>query len=1420
MFLSPCLPVTPIYSISPCEVSSHRSHATAWLRKALLLLCVFAAVVQSAPSQTATSVNVPTWRYDNTHAGANTQETLLTTANVTPSSFGLLFSRSVDGYVYAQPLYISSLTMSDGLMHNVLFVATEHDSVYAFDADSNAGANAHPLWQISLLSPSYGAAAGATTVPSADVDSTNIAPEIGITSTPVINVAGNTMYVVAKTKESGAYVQRLHAINILTGAEQPNSPKIIQATVSGTGIGSSGGQLAFDPLRQLNRPALAYYNGVVYAAFGSHGDEGSFHGWLFAFDGTTLTQTSVLCLSPTGSDAGIWASGAGLPIDSGGTAGRMFLVTGNGTNSAYPPFNPGVNLGDSIVTVSLANGGLVVTDAFTSFNQATLSGLDHDQGSGGILMLPDQTGPNPHVLIQAGKEGRILVLNRDNLGGYLPGGTSNTNALQDITGEITGLWSTPAYWNGNVYIWGNGDYAKAFSLNNGVLTPAYTSISGVSTGYPGASFVVSSNGTANGIAWAVKTGGASEILYAFDATNLSTILYESDKQARDNAGPTNKFVVPVVTNGHVYVAAAYQVDVFGLLNGESVAATPTFSPKAGAFELPQPLSLSTTTLPANIYYTLDQTVPTTGSTIYTSPITLIAPTTIKAIASATNYLQSAIASATFTIPTQTPAPSFIPASGTYTSSQQVVIADADRLATIYYTLDGSAPTTTSTVYTAPITVAANTTINAAAIDSTRKNNNLATAPYVIQAGGSSMNFGSGFASVNGLTFNGSAVAASDGSLELTNGGTYEAGSAFSSQPINVQAFTTDFAFQQLNAIADGFTFTIQNAGATALGSNAGALGYGNSKGTGIPTSVAVKFDIYNNAGEGNDSTGFYTDGALPQIPATDMTSSGVILRSGDTMQAHLNYDGTTLSMRLTDSLTGKTFTYGNAINIPQIVGGATAYIGFTGGTGGSTSTQKILTWTYASQPGTSPTATPSFSPVAGNYTTGQSVVVSDASSGAVIYYTTDGSLPTTSSAVYHGAIGVSTGTTTIKAIAVAPSTAQSAVGQATYVISSVTAAPVFSPGAGTYPSATQISISDSTSGAVIYYTGDGTTPTTASTVYSSPIVVGTGTTTLKALAVAAVASQSTVSSATYSVSAPATTTPVFSPAPGSYSTAQSVAISDSSSGSTIYYTTDGSSPTTSSSVYSSPIQVESTEVIHAMAIAPGLSASVISAGGYTIQATPVAIHFPSGFAGAGSSLALNGAGILNGSMLQIAKAGATYTQSAIWFATPVSIATFTTDFDFQILSGVADGFTFAIQNQGLSAMGPSGGGLGYGAAKPGGAVGIGESLAIKFDIYNNNGEGTDSTGFYTNGSSPTIPATNLSPSIVLKSGHTLHAHITYDGTTLTLALTDPSTSESFTTTYNVNLSTVVGGPTAYVGFTAGTGGSTMTANILDWIYQN
>jgi hypothetical protein len=456
------------------------------------------------------------------------------------------------------------------------------------------------------------------------------------------------------------------------------------------------------------------------------------------------------------------------------------------------------------------------------------------------------------------------------------------------------------------------------------------------------------------------------------------------------------------------------------------------------------------------------------------------------------------------------------------------------------------------------------------------------------------------------------------------------------------------------------------------------------------------------------------------------------------MLAHVTYDGTTLSMNLLDLVNNKTFTLTKAINIPQVVGGNTAYVGFTGGTGGLSSSQKILYWTYATQAVSPVTSAPAFSPPAGSYSTSQSVTLSSATTGAVIYYTTNGTAPTTASSVYNGAIAVGAGTTTIEAIAVASGASQSAVATAKYVVgSTVTSAPTFSPGAGTY------------------------------------------------------------------------------------TTTQSVALSSATAGAVIYYTTNGTTPTTSSMVYSTPIQVAATETLEAIAIAPSLQTSSTASAVYTIQAagtTP--INFASAFSSS-AGLSLSGSATVTKNMLQMTLAGATANKGSAWFSTPVSINTFTTDFNFQLVNAKADGFTFTIQNAGVSALGPPGSGLGYGASQPGGAGGIGRSVAVKFDIYNNDGEGTDSTGFYTDGASPTIPATDMTSSrVTLDNGHVFHAHITYDGTNLTLLLTDTTTSASFTKTSAINIPSIVGAGTAYVGFTGGFGGLSMTTEILNWTLTN
>lgn len=1006
------------------------------LSKPLVLTCIcIGTSISATPSaivaQTPTPVTVPTWRYDLTHAGQNTRETVLNPSNVNSNSFGKLFALPVDSTVYAQPLYVPGLKMSDGQTHNVLFVATENDSIYAFDADSNGGANAHPIWQISLLTSAYGAASGAVAVPWQDNGSPDVAPTVGITGTPAIDTATNTMFVVGSTKENGAYYSRLHAINIITGKEQPNSPVNITATVAGTGNGSSGGQLAFSALWENQRPALNFYNGYVYIGFASHGDNGPWHGWLFAYNATTLQQTSALCLSPNGIGAGVWAAGAGLPIDTTISGGRMYIVTGNGTRTSTPPFNASSAYGESVVAFNIANGKLTPVDIFTPFNFQLLNDKDWDQGSGGLLMAPDQPGSHPHLLITAGKEGRILVLNRDNLGGYVAGSTYSTNALQDISNVIPqakGFWSTPAYWNGNVYMWAENNVPMLFKLNGGVLDSQPDSQSPITTAYPDATFSVSSDGNQNGIAWAVRadqfnTKGPG-VLYAWEANDLTSTIYQSDTNpSRDNVGPANRFSIPVVTNGKVYVAAQKEVDVYGLLNGQPTTSAPVISPNGGTFTTAQSVNLSSSTSSAAIYYTLDGSTPTPASTEYTGPITISTATTVKAIASAPGFLQSSVSTAAFTFSTQTAAVSISPAGGTYGSAQTVTMSDVDANAKIYYTTDGSNPSASSTLYTGPIQVTVSKTIKAIAIDPALQNSNIATAAYVIQVGGNTINFGSGFSTTAGLQFNGSAVASNDTRLQLTDGGMNEAGSVFWNTPINIQAFTTTFQFQLSNAQGNGFTFTIQNAGPTALGGSASGLGYG-----GILKSVAVKFNFYNFNGEGSNSTGFYTNGQAPVLPTVDISPSGIQLNSGDSIQATVSYTGLTLNLKLLDLITNKAFTYSQPMNIPSIVGSNTAYVGFTGGSGGLSSSQKLISWTYTTQ-----AVHPDFSPGGGTYSTPQNVKLTSKTPDAVIYYTTNGTTPTAASTLYTGPINVAN-TETLLTIAVSPTLGTSVPSAASYTI--------------------------------------------------------------------------------------------------------------------------------------------------------------------------------------------------------------------------------------------------------------------------------------------------------------------------------------------------------------------------------------------------
>jgi hypothetical protein len=499
-----------------------------------------------------------TYHNDAARTGQNQQETLLAPANVNAAGFGRLFSFPVDGYVYAQPLYVRNVPIG-GQPHNVVLVATEHDSVYAFDADNQVAA---PLWHTSFIDP----ATGVTTVPSDDVSCDDLVPEIGITGTPVIDPATGTLYVVAKTKENGVYIHRLHALDITNGSARPGSGTVIQASVPGTGDpndGSGDVLFGYDSLRANQRAALLLSNRTVYIAFASHCDLGPYHGWAMAYDADTLTQVAALNATPDGSQAGIWQSGGGPAAD---VDGNVYLITGNGTFDAD---SGGQNFGNSFLMLSGAT--LTVTDYFTPYNQQALSDADQDVGAGGPVLLPDQpTGP-AHLIVSAGKDGTIYLLDRDNMGHFQPGSDSQiVQSLPFALGTGTGAdgyWSVPAYFSNTLYFVGVDDSLKAYALTDGKLGTTPVARSAELFPFPGAVPVVSANGASDAIVWVigVDTGGRA-VLRAYLATDVSAELYDSDQNvARDDPGLAVKFTVPTVVDGRVYVGTQDSLTAFGLL---------------------------------------------------------------------------------------------------------------------------------------------------------------------------------------------------------------------------------------------------------------------------------------------------------------------------------------------------------------------------------------------------------------------------------------------------------------------------------------------------------------------------------------------------------------------------------------------------------------------------------------------------------------------------------------------------------------------------------------------------------------------------------------------------------------------------------------------------------------------------------------
>lgn len=495
-----------------------------------------------------------TAQYGNARLGANTNETLLTTKNVNARQFGKIFSFEVDGDVYAQPLFLPQLEIPGKGKHDVIFIATEHDSLYAFDAKNNPST---PLWKTSFLDSGK----SVTTIPARDLHCPFIRPEVGITPTPVIDSTTETLYVLARTKENGAYFQRLHAVDVRTGTEKFGGPVKIEAT----GIRNEGGRqrsLAFDPLRENPRAALLLQNGNVYLTWASSCDVGEYHGWVMAYDAHTLKQTGSFNASPDASESGIWQSDAGAAADD---AGNVFVVTGNGKFDAS--FG-GRDYGNSVIKLRLESQGMAATDYFTPYNEKALNAQDLDLGSGGPLLLPDQPGPHHHLLITAGKGGGMYLLDRDAMGKHHAG--DNTNAVQSIELDRS-CFGSPAYWNNSIYIFCSQDVLRQYKLENGKLSPQPAAKGTVEFTDPGAALMISANRNAEGIVWWVATRSWNgpdhfAVLHAVDATHIDHELYTSEENSsRDRAGLALRFVMPAVLDGRVYIGVKGAVDVYGLL---------------------------------------------------------------------------------------------------------------------------------------------------------------------------------------------------------------------------------------------------------------------------------------------------------------------------------------------------------------------------------------------------------------------------------------------------------------------------------------------------------------------------------------------------------------------------------------------------------------------------------------------------------------------------------------------------------------------------------------------------------------------------------------------------------------------------------------------------------------------------------------
>jgi hypothetical protein len=553
------------------------------------------SVTASAVAAVTDLAGIYTYHDDLARDGANAQEYALTTSNLNTASFGKLFSCTVDGAVYAQPLWMAGLTVN-GALHNVVFVATEHDGLFAFDADASPCAT---LWNVSLIDGNHGGAAGETTVPAGTSGYLvgrgygSIAPEVGVTGTPVIDPARGILYVVSKSVSANqtTFYQRLHAIDVLTGAEEAGSPIQISATYQGSGDG--GTTVSFSPRQENQRAGLALVNGVVYIASAGHDDNPPYYGWIigYRYNGSSFAQTAAYNATPNVQYGGIWMGGGAPAADENND---LYVTTGNGNFDASNATAPINDYGDSLLELSSA---LTVSQYFTPSDQAADNANDQDFGSGGTAILADLPGePIEHLILGGGKDGSLYVLNRDTLGGL-----GDSAAVQKVSVGHP-IFVTGAYWNQYFYLAGLGGPLSAYQLNPAVPSFASAGVSSNTFGFPGSTPSVSATGTKNGIVWALNTSAyctnqsqscGPAVLYAYDALNVSSELWDSSMESGDAAGNAVKFAVPTIANGKVYIGTrgnntggAYgstsvsgELDVYGLKPRQLTASSHSSSPR-------------------------------------------------------------------------------------------------------------------------------------------------------------------------------------------------------------------------------------------------------------------------------------------------------------------------------------------------------------------------------------------------------------------------------------------------------------------------------------------------------------------------------------------------------------------------------------------------------------------------------------------------------------------------------------------------------------------------------------------------------------------------------------------------------------------------------------------------------------------------